>query len=75
MSLTFCILVAQSVAYRTREQEVTGSFSGSANFLSAGIGDSYCGGSHFSLTADLYLVDGDTGKQLVAWKEYCVDYW
>ena len=64
--------IAQSVALQTWEQEVAGLISGSANILSE---DSHCDRIHFSLTAVQYFDNGEVGKEPVAWKEYCGEYW
>ena len=39
------------------------------------IDDSHCDRIHSSLTAVSCLYNGYVGKQPVAWKEYCVEYW
>ena len=39
------------------------------------IDDSHCDGIHLSLTAVHWFDDGYVGKQPVACKEYCAEYW
>ena len=39
------------------------------------IDDSHCDRIHSSLTAVRFFDNGHVGKQPVAWKEYCVEYW
>ena len=39
------------------------------------IDDSHCGRIHSSLTAVCCFDNGYVGKQPVAWKEYCEEYW
>ena len=39
------------------------------------IDDSHCDRIHFYLTAVRCFDNGYVGKQPVAWKEYCVEYW
>ena len=46
----------------------------SANILPK-IDDSHCDRIHSSLTAVRYFDNGYVGKQPVAWKEYCAEYW
>ena len=46
----------------------------SANILPK-IDDSHCDRIHFSLSAVRYFDNGYVGKQPVAWKEYCAEYW
>ena len=43
--------------------------------LNLRVDDSQCKKIYFSLTT-VHCFDNDyVGKQLVAWKEYCVEYW
>ena len=65
---------AQSVALRSWEQEVAVSIQARPLFFPR-IDDSHCDRIHFSLTAVRCFDNGYVGKQPVAWKEYCVDYW
>ena len=67
--------MAQSVVFRTWEQEVAGSILGSANILSRRNVDSHCDRIHAFLTAIRCFDNDYVGKQLVAWKEYCAEYW
>ena len=39
------------------------------------IDDSHCDRIHSFLTAVRCFDSGHVGKQLVAWKEYCAEYW
>ena len=39
------------------------------------IDDSHCDRIHSSLTAVYCFDNGYVGKQPMAWKEYCVEYW
>ena len=39
------------------------------------IDDSHCNRIYFSLTHVYCFTDGYVGKQPVAWKEYCTEYW
>ena len=39
------------------------------------IDDSHCDRIHSSLTAVHCFNNGYVGKQSVAWKEYCAEYW
>ena len=39
------------------------------------IDDGHCDRDHSSLTAVSRFKNGFVGKQLVAWKEYCAEYW
>ena len=59
----FTVPIAQPVAYRIREQEVTGSILDRVNILSE---DSLCHRVHFSLTADHCFDSAYVGKQPVA---------
>ena len=56
------------------EQEVAGSIPSSAIFF-LGIDDSHCNRIHPSLNAVHCFDNGYAGKQPVAWKEYCAEYW
>ena len=60
--------IAQSIAFLTGEQEVSGS---ARPIFFPRIDDNHCDRIHSSVTAvHLYV-----GKQPVAWKEYCAEYW
>ena len=65
--------IAQSAALQTWEQEVTGLIHGSASFPR--IDDCHFDRIHSSLTAVHCFDNGYVGKQPVAWKEYCMEYW
>ena len=65
---------AQSVAMWTPEQEVAGSIMARPIFFPR-IHDIYCDRLHSSLTAVCCFDNGYVGKQPVAWKEHCVEYW
>ena len=66
--------VVRSVAYRTWESEVVGSIPGSDIFFPR-IDDSHCDMVHSSPTAIHFFVNDYIGKQPVARKEYCAEYW
>ena len=59
---------------RTCEQEVADSIPSSANILYKD-DDSHCNRIHSSLSDDHCFDNGYAGKQQVAWKEYCAEYW
>ena len=59
--------IAQSEELQTWEQEVAGSTPSSANILSDRI--------HSSVTAVRCFNNGYFGKEPVAWKECCTEYW
>ena len=65
--------IAKSITLQTWEHKVTGSIPSSANILSED--DSHCDRIHSSLTAVRCFDIGYVGKQPVAWKEYCAEYW
>ena len=65
---------AQSVALRTWEQEVAGSIPRLVQYSFPMINDSHCERMHSSLTS-ARCFDINLGKQPVAWKEYCAQYW
>ena len=58
--------MAQFIALQTSEQEVAGSIPCSANILSM---------DSFLCQAVRCFDNGHVGKQPVAWKEYCPEYW
>ena len=66
--------IAQSVALWTREEEVTSLIPAQPIFFQR-IDDSHCDRIHSSLTAVCCFDNGYVGKQPVAWREYCVEYW
>ena len=63
--------ITQSVALRTSEALVR---SPARPIFFPRTDDSHCNRIHFPLTAVLCL-DGYVGKQPVAWKKYCGEYW
>ena len=66
--------MSQSVALLTLEQQVVGTIPGSANILSR-TDDSHSDRIHSALTTVRFLYSRYVGKQPVAWKEYCAEYW
>ena len=66
--------IAQPVALRTREQDVADSNPARLIFFSK-IDDSHCDSIHSCLTAVRCFDNDYVGKQPVAWKEYCAEYW
>ena len=67
--------IAQSLAYRTREQGVAGSIPGFDENSFLGLMIVIAIG--FIPLSPLSIVSGKgyTGKQPVAWKQYCAEYW
>ena len=66
--------IAQSVALRTWEQRLLVRSSALPIFFPR-IDDSHSDRIHSSLTAVCCFDNGYVGKQTVAWKEYCAEYW
>ena len=60
--------------YSVQDLRIRSRFPSLDNFF-PWIDDSHCEKIHSSLTADLCFDDCYVGKQPVAWKEYCAEYW
>ena len=66
--------IAQSVACKPESRRSLVRSSAGPIFLPR-IYDSHCDRIHSSLTSAHCFTDGYVGKQPLAWKEYCAEYW
>ena len=67
--------MAKFIALRTGEQKVTQVRSQARPIFFPRIDDSHCDRIHISVSAVRCFDSGYMGKQPVAWKEYCAEYW